>query len=81
MTKTELLSLYREALAENAYWAVADPSRLEKFLNSFWETITTNKTTWSNQSPTLYAIWKKHKIPGKMTYKALRALPLNKTGA
>jgi len=80
MTKNQLLSLYREALKESHSWA-NQPLALEKFLNSFWETITTDRITWSNASPTLLQIWRKHKMPGKITYKALRALPLDKTGA
>jgi hypothetical protein len=75
MTKTQLFSLYKERLHAEYLWA-KDATRLNKYLDSFWQTITTEANTWNNDSFVLQAIWREQKLKGKPTYKALRALPL-----
>lgn len=79
MTKTRYLEVYRQLLLENASWAKnvdgTEHDQLKKFMKSVENSIRTDFTTWACDSRYAKKAWKDIGQTGRMSLKALRALP------
>lgn len=73
-TKSEFLEEYRRNIIARYTWA-EDSEKLERFMESAMETITTELTTWDKEGDAVNRAWRAIGKKGKPTYKALRALP------
>lgn len=75
-TRTQFLSTYERILREQTEWGRV-PEKLAKFMASVTETVNTNNTTATlTNSPLAQAAFREVGCTGKLSYKALRALPL-----
>ena len=73
-TKAAWLAAYRARL--EVYGWAREPEKLERFMASVRETITTDRATWNHSSSDMgREAWRDVGCKGKMTLKALRALP------
>ena len=74
-TRTAFLAAYRTTLLDTYGWA-ADTAKLDKFMASVATTVNTPSTTANlTDSPAAQAAFKAIGCKGRLTYKALRALP------
>ena len=76
MTKSELLTAYGRALVAEFDWA-KDQERLARFLFSASRTIRGTAATWNHDSEVIRRVWRELGGKGRVTLKALRALPEN----
>lgn len=74
MTKARFLADYRAALIANCDWAL-EPARLERFMQSVERTVRTNCAPWNHNSEIAMRVMRAYGFKGKLTLKALRALP------
>jgi hypothetical protein len=73
-TKANFMQAYRQHVADRYGWA-ADVGRLDGLLASVRVTLFTERTTWVWDGEGSKAAWRAIGGKGKMTLKALRALP------
>jgi hypothetical protein len=74
VTKKEFIAAYREYVSGNYPWAVNE-TKLDRFMRSVTETLTTDNTPWAWDGPSSKAVWKRLGGKGKLTLKGLRELP------
>lgn len=78
MTKQAFLQLYRLMLAQDKephmQWA-KDEAKLDRYMASVSATIHGEATSWNHDAPTALRAYRALGGKGKMTLKALRALP------
>jgi hypothetical protein len=74
MTKSQFLTDYRAALIARCDWAL-DPARLERFMQSVERTVRTESAPWNHHSDIALSVLRAVGFKGKLTLKALRALP------
>ena len=74
MTRAAFLAAYRRGLVAWAPWA-QDTGKLDRFMESVAETISTTRKTWIHDGPTTINAWRAIGGKGRPTLKALRALP------
>jgi hypothetical protein len=74
MTKAKFLADYRAALIARCDWAL-EPARLERFMQSVERTVRTQGNTWNHDSDIATQVLRAVGFKGKLTLKALRALP------
>ena len=75
MTREKFIAAYRAFAVANYAWT-ADAAKLDSFLSDSVEpTLSTERTLWIWDGPGSKAAWKAIGGKGKMTLKALRALP------
>jgi hypothetical protein len=74
-TKQNFIDLLRAKLVTKYDWA-KDPARLDVFMEKVRITLTTDRSPVDMLSGvTIKEVWKEIGCKGKLTYKALRALP------
>lgn len=69
------LEVYRALLVARYAWA-ADAAKLDKYMASVEETISTTRSTWNHVGDAVTEAWQALGHTSKPTLKALRALPL-----
>lgn len=74
MTKANFMTAYREYIAKSYGWA-SDTERLDGLMASVKITLFTERITWVWDGDGSKAAWKAIGCKGRMTLKALRALP------
>jgi hypothetical protein len=74
VTKEAFKRELRASLLATYAWA-QDGAKLDRFMVVVDETINTNKNKFSLDSPMCVQTWRVIGMKGKLTYKALRALP------
>jgi hypothetical protein len=74
MTKEKFMAAYREHIAKSYGWA-ASTEALDGLMASVKITLFTERITWVWDSEGSKAAWKAIGCKGRMTLKALRALP------
>ena len=74
MNQQAFIALYRAELIKRYPWA-QDAAKLDKFMASCTETVSTVRTTWNHDGEAVTAAWRGIGGKGKPTLKALRALP------
>ena len=74
MTKAEFIAAYREHVVANYPWATNE-LKLDRFMRSVTETLTTENNPWAWDGPSAKATWKQLGGKGKLTLKGLRELP------
>ena len=75
MTKTAFLAAYGAALKTRHEWAL-DPVRLETFMGSIRYYVRENQRAWLWQTPASQTAWRSIGCKGRITFKALCALPI-----
>lgn len=73
VTKTEFLKAYRATLLRDHHWA-QDSAKLDRFMQGVKDTIDGKEQAWNIGDAALVA-YRSIGGTGKLTYKALRALP------
>lgn len=73
MTRTAFLTNYRTELLARFAWA-QDAAKLDRFMASCAETISTTRATWNHDGDAVTAAWRIIGGKGKPTLKALRTL-------
>ena len=74
MTKAKFIAAYRERIVATYAWAT-NTGQLNDLMASVDVTLRSDRTTWVWDGPMSKAVWKALGGKGKMTLKALRALP------
>jgi hypothetical protein len=72
MTKKQFITIYREKVSALP-WAI-DSEKLERFMQSAFDTIENKANSWNFNGPSSVAAWREIGGKGKLTLKALRAL-------
>ena len=72
-TKVRFVERYETELRQRYPWA-ADTAKLERFMASVWETLTTERAPWNHDGEAVVAAWKAVGGKGKPTRKMLRSL-------
>lgn len=75
MTKAKFYETYRANLIQQRPWA-QDAAKLARYMDGVKGTIETSRSTWNCSGDALQAAWKAIGGKGKVTLKALRALPV-----
>lgn len=73
MTKAQFLTNYRAELIARYSWA-ADTAKLDRFMASCDETISSPRAKWNHDGEAVTAAWRSIGGKGRPTLKALRAL-------
>ena len=74
MTKTAFLAAYEAQLPKVHAWAM-DPQRLENFMSAIRTYVRDNRRAWLWNSPSSQAAWRAIGCKGRISFKALCALP------
>jgi hypothetical protein len=74
MTRSEFIKFYRVYVCMTYDWT-NDAHRFEGFMAKVNETLTTDRTTWKWNDNGAKVAWKAIGGKGKLTLKALRAMP------
>jgi hypothetical protein len=75
-TRLAWLNAFREAVLANGCMWATQPERLEIFMAQVSRGLVLKQTAWNKDTPANQAAWKSIGGKGKMTWKALFALPL-----
>lgn len=73
MTKEKFLTAYRDTILQSYDWA-KDTAKLDRFMESVKQSITTKRSTWTCEGSAVSIAWRQIGGKGKVTLKALRAL-------
>lgn len=73
-SKEAFMAAYRKALAERFEWA-RDKDKLDRFMESVRSTLMTDVNSWDWRAGTAATVARRMGLSGKLTLKALRALP------
>ena len=74
-TKTAFLDALSTEIIATREWAVTEPKRLERFMGATKDTLESPHNVVAIDTPAFTVAWRAIGMKGKLTYKALRALP------